>query len=195
MFWLGIFRLATLIFAVICGIIVLAVGGHMISETESYADAYNDYAALGVATGVLTFVTLPVMIALDFFASTFTSWIAVELGWLGLLWILFLATGADAANTLNQLDNQCDFVYNIVQNVCHETQVLAAFAFLAWIALAAYTVTLLVVAVLNSGASTHIWTSSVKDTFGSPSTKASNQFPMTSNTAAQPVTQPVAQTV
>ena len=59
----------------------------------------------------------------------------------------------------------------------------------------AYTITFLVVAVLNSGASTHIWTSSVKDTFVGPSTTSRNHFPMTSNTTAQPVTQPVTQSV
>ena len=47
---------------------------------------------------------------------------------------MFLAAGADAANALNGIDNQCDFIYNTVQNICHETQALAAFAFLAWIA-------------------------------------------------------------
>ena len=50
-----------LVFAVVCAIIVRALGAHMIRETESLADAYYSYAALGVATGVLTFVTLPVM--------------------------------------------------------------------------------------------------------------------------------------
>lgn len=61
----------------------------------------------------------------------------------------------------------------------------------------AYTITLLVVSLLNSGASTYIWTSSVKDTFGGPrsTTSGTNHFPMTSNTTAQPVTQPVTQTV
>lgn len=52
----------------------------------------------------------------------------------GLLWILFLAAGADAANEMNKLNNQCDFISNIYQNICHETQALAAFAFLVWIA-------------------------------------------------------------
>lgn len=60
----------------------------------------------------------------------------------------------------------------------------------------AYTVTLLVVAILNSGASTNIWKSSVKDTFGgSSSYSGTNHFPMTSNTVSQPVTQPLTQTV
>ena len=41
---------------------MLALGGHMISETESFIDpVYYDYAALGVATGVLALVTIPVM--------------------------------------------------------------------------------------------------------------------------------------
>ena len=42
----------------------------MISETQSYANTYSDYAALGVATGVLTFVTLPVMYVRYLFPST-----------------------------------------------------------------------------------------------------------------------------
>ncbi|KZT72693.1 hypothetical protein DAEQUDRAFT_755094 [Daedalea quercina L-15889] len=187
MFWLGIFRLTTLIWAAVCGIIVLALGAHMISETQQLFSEYTDYSALGVAVGVLTFVSAPTMIALDFFMSTFTSWISVELGWLSLLWILFLAAGADAANGLNNIDNQCDFVLNEVNNICHETQAMTAFAFLAWIALMAYTITLLVVAILNGDASTNVWTSSVRDTFGGASAKSGNQYPMTTNAATAPV--------
>jgi len=188
MFWLGIFRISVLAWTVLCGIIVLALGGNSISVTEQYFNDYSGYAALGVATGVLAFVTLPIMIALDFFLSTFTSWIVVELSWLSLLWVLFLATAADAANDLSKINNTCDFFYTQENNVCHETQGLAAFAFLAWIPLMAYTITLLVVAILNSGANTNIWTSSVKDAFGD--TRSGNQYPMTTNANAEPVVQP-----
>ncbi|KAH9843966.1 uncharacterized protein C8Q71DRAFT_730718 [Rhodofomes roseus] len=188
MFWLEIFRIVTLAWVLLCGIIVLALGGHVISVSEEYFNSYADYTALGVATGVLTLVTVPVMIALDFFLSTFTSWIAVELSWLSLLWILFLATAADAASDLNRVNNRCNFYYTQQNTMCHETQGMAAFAFLAWIPLMAYTITLLVIAILNSSQSANIWTSSIKDTFVGP--KTGNQIPMTTNATAGPVVQP-----
>ncbi|KAH9938492.1 uncharacterized protein B0H18DRAFT_1112645 [Fomitopsis serialis] len=172
MFWLGIFRISVLAWTALCGIIVLALGGNSISVTQQYFNSYSSYAALGVATGVLAFVTLPIMIALDFFLNTFTSWIVVELSWLSILWVLFLATAARGQRLDRGIGGvripRLDSPYGL-----HDT--------------------LLVVAILNSGESTNIWKSSVKDAF--EDTKSGNQYPMATNAHAEPVVQPQPQTV
>lgn len=61
-------------------LIVLGLAANWISVTESHLNIYYSYAALAVATAVLTF-TVPVMYAFDFVLSILTLNLLI-LGWL-----------------------------------------------------------------------------------------------------------------
>ena len=79
--WLWIFRLVTfcecqlfspkhdcssqgclrLAFAVGCGIIVASIAADITALSEKYFEVYYNFAALAIATGALTVITLPIM--------------------------------------------------------------------------------------------------------------------------------------
>ncbi|KAI0327357.1 hypothetical protein GY45DRAFT_1327713 [Cubamyces sp. BRFM 1775] len=93
-------------------------------------------------------------IAVDFLRTgAFTSMVVVELSWLctssfrshlarrhnthvgciAVLWVLWLATGAQTASQTSTAFANCDFIYPILNQVCNETHAIEAFSFLAWI--------------------------------------------------------------
>ncbi|GBE81399.1 hypothetical protein SCP_0311280 [Sparassis crispa] len=176
MSWFWLARLGVFAWVSLCGLLVLAIGGnvdssfHWIGGTPSWAD-------LAIATGVFALFTLPAMLIIELIISdtVFTSWIIVEIVWLNFLWILFLATGADAA-TITVCTG--DLV-----SVCPKAQAVAAFGFLGWIPLMGYAITLMVLSIISARRGINVWTSSVKKTnfaFSSPgkTTEPMGQIPM-----------------
>ena len=51
-----------------------------------------------------------------------------------MLWVLWLSTAALAVSQTGTLFSTCDFVNDIINRACRETQAIEAFSFLAWIA-------------------------------------------------------------
>ncbi|KAI0659638.1 hypothetical protein C8Q70DRAFT_889841, partial [Cubamyces menziesii] len=146
-----------------CGIIVLSLASHVTSLSEKYYAIYYAFEALGIAVGALTMVSIPVMIAIDFLRTgAFTSMVVVELSWLSVLWVLWLATAAQTADQTSVAFANCDFGNVILNQVCNETHAIEAFSFLAWIVLMGYTILLLVVALINGSRGAPMWMSSVK---------------------------------
>ncbi|KAG6332092.1 hypothetical protein ID866_6995, partial [Astraeus odoratus] len=149
-------------------VIVLGICAHLISLTETYYAAYYTFAALGVATAVLTLVTLPVMLAIDFLRTgAFTSKILVELIWLFILWVLWVATAGEAVNTVGSyLSAGCSIYdgYPTLVQACYEVQAVEAFSFLAFFALLGYTITLLAFACIAASRGNSVWLSTVKET-------------------------------
>ncbi|PSR71773.1 hypothetical protein PHLCEN_2v12353, partial [Hermanssonia centrifuga] len=146
-------------------LIVLALSANWISVTTTKLHLYYNYAALGVATSVLTF-TLPVMLIIDLLRrGAFTSMILVELCWLGFLWVMWLATGALAADNLGGFVDGCSssFFANWWNTGCSETQAITAFSFLNWIALTGYLALLLTMSILAANRGGPVWMTSVKE--------------------------------
>ncbi|KAJ8453852.1 hypothetical protein ONZ51_g13366 [Trametes cubensis] len=132
MTWLQLVRLITLGFTLGCGIIVLSLASHVTSLSEEYYAIYYAFEALGIAVGALTMVSIPVMIAIDFLRTgAFTSMVVVELSWLSVLWVLWLATAAQTADQTSVAFANCDFGNVILNQVCNETHAIEAFSFLA----------------------------------------------------------------
>ncbi|CDO68776.1 hypothetical protein BN946_scf184989.g42 [Trametes cinnabarina] len=125
---------ATAGISVLCGIIVLSLGAHLTSLSEEYFESYYIFAALNIAVGGLTMLTIPVMVAIDFVRTgAITSMVLVELVWLSILWVLWIATAAYTADQTSEAFSACDFIYPILNQVCNETRAMEAFGFLAWI--------------------------------------------------------------
>ncbi|KAI0724448.1 hypothetical protein C8T65DRAFT_563949 [Cerioporus squamosus] len=164
MFWLSIFRIAVLGWASLCAVILLGVGAHVLASVGDLRLPTFAWAGLAVATAVLSMVTLPAMLVVDLLRSgAFTSMIVVELSWLGFLGILFLATGGAAAANATDFWVQCNAWFpDAAQTVCNETSAAAAFGFLGWVTVWAYTGTLLVVLIVQAQRGNYIWQQSVK---------------------------------
>ncbi|KAH9947319.1 hypothetical protein B0H21DRAFT_348128 [Amylocystis lapponica] len=164
--WLQIVRLVLFIFTFLCAIIVVGIAGDLTSISETYLGGYFVFAVLGIATAVLTILTLPAMIIIDYFRNgAFTSMIVVELSWLSVLWILWLAAGATAANSLSTYFGTCLYINDIINKGCHESQAIEAFVWLAWITLFGYTVLLLVMSIVKMTRGKNVWFSSIKEAF------------------------------
>ncbi|KAI0772456.1 hypothetical protein BD413DRAFT_623456 [Trametes elegans] len=170
MHWLQIFRLFALSFTLLAGIIVLSIGAHLTATSLKWLDSYVNFEPMAIAVGGFSMVTMPVMIAIDLVRTgAFTSMVAVELGWLSLLWVLWLAAAALTVDEVGNAFDSCDFVQSpVLTQACNETHALEGFAFAAWLVLLAYTAALLVVALVSSSRGAPIWTSSVKEYASAP---------------------------
>jgi len=159
----AVIRLPVFAFLTLCALVVLGVDAHFVNESNKYfalSHYYGstfDFAKLGVATAVLTLITIVPMAVIDFLRKgAATSFVVVELGWLGFLWILWLATAADTANLLGTCPSGFTF--------CSQYQAAEAFSFLAWLTLMAYWIILLAFSIIamNNG-QTQIWYTSVTE--------------------------------
>ncbi|KAH7922856.1 hypothetical protein BV22DRAFT_1016507 [Leucogyrophana mollusca] len=181
----------TLLFSIIC----LGISAHLISLTEEYFHEYLTFAALGVATSVLTMVSLIGIFVIDFLhQGAFTSMVLVELVWLFILWVLWVATAGETA-----ADNNLYFPYGCIYDACklflacHEFGAVEAFAFLNFIILLIYTVVILVFAIIATSRGNNVWFTSVKEAnFTAPASSAPaqpQQHPL-SQYPGTPATQP-----
>ena len=82
---------------------------------------------------------------------------------LAILWVLWIAAGALTANDTSAVFATCEFIYPILNQVCHESRAIEGFSFVAWIALFAYTLTLFIVALINASRGVPIWKSTVRE--------------------------------
>jgi len=160
---LYIVRVVVLSVAVLFSIIVLGLAGDLTSTTEKYFNVALDYASLGIASAVISMVTLPVLLVVDMLRTgAFTSMIVFELPCLFVLWVLWLTTAALAAQANQAIGSDCGLLYVYFVTGCHETQAIEGFAFLIWIMLIAYSVVVLVTAIIGSGRGLKTWTNSVR---------------------------------
>ncbi|KAI0632813.1 hypothetical protein C8Q77DRAFT_1158273 [Trametes polyzona] len=182
MYWLSIFRIATLAFAILSAIVLLGVGAHALAPTSTFPEIPTfAWAGLGVATAVFALLTLPAMLVIDFLRTgAFSSMIVVELAWFGFLGVLFLATGSSAAERAADFWVTCN---TSAQSLCSENSAAAAFGFLGWLVLWAYSTTLLVLALIHANRGHYVWKTSVKEAnfFGAGISPANPMVPTTLN--------------
>ncbi|KAJ6510230.1 hypothetical protein C8R47DRAFT_788235 [Mycena vitilis] len=90
--------------------------------------------------------------------------IVVELSWLSILWVLWLATGADSAQA-GQLTfiSGCGYFDSVVEGACRQTAAIQAFSFLNWIILMFYTILILVLSIIAASRKHAVWKSSVAE--------------------------------
>ncbi|KAK7061370.1 MBOAT, membrane-bound O-acyltransferase family-domain-containing protein [Favolaschia claudopus] len=161
-------RLAALWYAAVVvafSVIVLGLSAALTSTTEKYLNGYFEFAALAIATSVITLITVPIMIVMEFLhhGAMFTSMVLFELSWLSILWVLWLATAADTTQA-NAFISGCDYISDVVNTACRETQAVQAFSFLNWLILMAYTILILVLSIIaHSRQHTGVWRSSVAE--------------------------------
>ncbi|KAI0092448.1 hypothetical protein BDY19DRAFT_484327 [Irpex rosettiformis] len=188
--WLSLPQIRTIVFGVVTvfSIIELALSAHSLSATNSFG-FYFTYDAFALAVSLLSLLTIPAMFVIDLLRrGAFTSLILVELIWLGILWVLWLASAADSASATSGADcnlNDFFFIPSWFSTVCNETKAVTAFGWLTWAALTGYLVDLLVVSINAHNSGKPIWKSSVRD---ASSNNANSNLGMSSETKA-PVSQ------
>jgi len=134
-------------------LIAIILGGVFTTDTLS-----TSFAALAIATGLLTILTLPVMLTLSVIRKgAFTSMIAVEIGWTSFLWVMWLAVGASSASVV-LFDIYGIFFTSPVQSA------ITAFGFLTWILLTFYTILLTTLTFRQQFRGNVVWTGEVTET-------------------------------
>jgi len=181
MAFLPIFRLAIFIATSIFAIIVLGLAADLTSLTEEGLGGFFTFAAMGIAVAALTLLTLPVMIGIDFVRrGAFTSMVLVELVWTFILWVLWLAAAALAAQEQQLIfgaSSTCDFANTDLATGCNEISAIEAFGFLAWLTLMGYNITLFIFAIIGANRGHRSWFSTVGDGVSSPRDSNTNTAP------------------
>ncbi|KAJ7214525.1 hypothetical protein GGX14DRAFT_611091 [Mycena pura] len=186
---LHIVRLSVLVTAILFAAVGLAMGSALAAGTANLHIDVFPYVALAIATGAITLATVPAMIILEMIRPGGpTSMVVVEISWLATLSVLWLATGAETAQVLQDVDGDSDgfgfrtsqsglcdssssfglleqdSLSSIINIGCSETKAIAAFGFLNWLLLMVYVFALLFLAIrASSRRQKGVWTSSVPD--------------------------------
>ncbi|KAG1879534.1 hypothetical protein C8R48DRAFT_233853 [Suillus tomentosus] len=138
-----IVRWCVLTFALIFAIVVLGISGHLLAIRHTH---YWHFAALAVAVSSLTILTLPVILLVNTFLGSgdriSTERIFGEALWLSIMWILWLATGANATHAarVHFFSGGCSFFSGFSNKICNEFRVVEAFAYINFIILLCYTI-------------------------------------------------------
>ncbi|KAF9514746.1 hypothetical protein BS47DRAFT_1381802 [Hydnum rufescens UP504] len=170
--YVGLVRYPVFGALVLFSLIVLGLDGHIISVTGGSHEVCIEgfcanagvstpsFAGLGVATAVLTLVSvIPITIIDVLRKGAITSFVAVELGWFFFLWVMWLATFGDTAGNTGCNSSAANGI-----GICSQVRAVEAFSFLAWFALFAYWVLLLVFSFIAfSKGDTKIWVASTRD--------------------------------
>ncbi|KAG1756996.1 hypothetical protein EDB19DRAFT_1654986 [Suillus lakei] len=178
----SVFRITLFSLTVAFSLIGLGLNAYYISLTAPYF--YYNFSVLGVATAVLTILTVPIMLTVEFVRrGAFTSMIVFELSWLFILAILWVATAGEAIYVSNIFfPRGCIYadVDPIENAYCMELQAVEAFAFLNFFIFLGYTCTLLIFSIIGASRGNSVWTYSVKEAtfFAQKSWPAQQQTPL-----------------
>jgi len=121
-------------------------------DSDSDSDnrfSVNAFALLPLIVSIITLLTVPFMLVIGFIRrGAFISMVIVELVWLGILWVLWLATGALWATA---------FATDSL------SEALEAFSWLNWLALFGYWLLLLIFSIIGLSRNHRIFTTAVSE--------------------------------
>jgi len=147
----NIVRLAAYGTALGFSLIVLGIGANFVAQTTKYnVYTVSSVPGFSVATPVLTMVILIPIIVIEYLRrGAVTSLVASELGYVGFLWILWLACASNATSILGGfVIGDCGLLNGQAASYCRQYQALQAFSWLNWLIFMIYWVTLLVLALM-----------------------------------------------
>ncbi|KAJ8474425.1 hypothetical protein ONZ45_g15953 [Pleurotus djamor] len=194
---LPLVRLASFGTVIVFSIIVLGLCAHITNLTTTARFAfYFTFAAMGIATVIMTWGGLGTLLAVDRLRKgAIISSIVVELSVLGLLWIFWLTTAA-----LVSQENALLFPSGcggFRGTVCGEFAATVAFSWLSWLIIFGYAVFLLVLSIIAATRGNSVWFKSVSEAdFDAPATEKSsppvafNPYSPQQTPQQQPVLQP-----
>lgn len=163
-------------------LINLGLAGNLTAKTSGWS-----FPGFALAVSILTFVIAIPMLVVDFMRKgSFVSWVATELGWCGLLWILWLASAALSTSTL-LFTGDCGVWVPSLETLCRQYSAVQAFSWLTWLILTAYIIMVIVLAVLATvKGNGRAWLSPASELSFSPAsttTGGESKIPPYNNTA------------
>lgn len=161
MSWLIYVRETALTLATITAIIAQAMGQLTINLSVGGVFTENIlYAHLSVASGVLTILTLPIILLYDMAQErSYCATVLFELIWLLSLIIIWVVTGVKTTGVTSGTFKDCSTIsVAAVQGLCGDAQTLFLFSLLTAGILGAYAVALGGVAVSRAASGKPIWT-------------------------------------
>lgn len=144
---LKIVRWCILTFTFMFAIVVLGISGHLLAIRPT---DYWRFAALAVAVSSLTILTFPVILIVNTFigrdSNISPERILGEAGWITIMWILWLSTGANATRAARAhfFAGACNSFSGYPNKICNEFKVVEAFAYINFIILLCYMIGLVV---------------------------------------------------
>ncbi|EJU04307.1 hypothetical protein DACRYDRAFT_105369 [Dacryopinax primogenitus] len=192
-----IYALARLIlhaFVLVFTICLLGISANTVALANKY-HVTRQYAQLSLAVSVITLVVLiPVLVLDRLRRNALPSWTSVELGWNGVIWVLWLGESLPPSPLpcmplIYPLDVEYLSYYlrsaSEAQSVCQQSQAIEALAWLNWIILfALFWILLITALVYHTPSGGAIWMSSMADYTPAPSDKVASggMMPMTQPT-------------
>lgn len=163
-------------------LIVLGISGYWVSLLGGYGTFVNFSLAVAVLTWAFVF---PILLVSKLRRGSFLSWVAVELGVVGFMWIMWLATASYITSMTAGYALNCDsrFLSTVEESICRQYQALQAFSWLNWLIIFAYLVMLIVFIVKAVSTGRSVWTAEIADLSsfsaegGAPSTNPNTMYP------------------
>ncbi|CDO68772.1 hypothetical protein BN946_scf184989.g38 [Trametes cinnabarina] len=169
---LWLYRVSTLILVSIVSLAVIGLCVHTSNNLAQVLAFFGlgagsfPYTTLGIAVSAITLVSSALLIALDiFFDNIFTSYLAFEIPWLSILWILWISVGWTTLSEGHMIFQgiTCSlFTQPNTKEICEGIHPIAIIAFINFALLFLYTGVLMVVAFTSSSSYSSPWTSSLK---------------------------------
>jgi len=149
----------------------LALAANLTSKTEGWT-----FPGFAVAVSILTLIIAIPMLVVDFLRKgSFVSWVATELGWCGLLWVLWIASAGLSTSTLLFIGD-CSVWSPSLETLCRQYSAVQAFSWLTWLLLTFYIITVIVLSVLATvKGNSRVWLSPASDLSFSPTHTASGE--------------------
>ncbi|PIL26019.1 hypothetical protein GSI_11773 [Ganoderma sinense ZZ0214-1] len=174
-------RLGSLTLSTVTAVIVL---GLCISTLKTYHRGVEDgdpsfsqslnYANIGIASGAMAIITLPMMLLVDFIKDGKLGLpIIIEVPWLLVLWVMFLATEISTKNfghNFNPDGVSCDEIPDIIGSpaeeivdVCKKWEPIEITSWITAGLVFFYSVTLIGVTIKKGNSGSSMWNTSVKN--------------------------------
>ncbi|KAG8762806.1 hypothetical protein FRC11_007680 [Ceratobasidium sp. 423] len=158
-------RLASFATVLAFSLIVLGISGYWVSQLEGVATSLATSSSFSLAVAVITWAFMfPVLLVSTMRRGSFLSWVAIELGICGLLWVLWLASASYTTSMSAGVTLNCDLAFSVeFESVCRQYQAIQAFSWLNWLILFAYIVLVVILAVKAMNRGQSVWTMEITD--------------------------------
>ncbi|KAM5537443.1 hypothetical protein V8D89_008962 [Ganoderma adspersum] len=172
MAWLYMYRFGSLVLVTIFGLVGFALSAQSKAAENNLVKSttFIAYSSMGIATGVLTLISMPIMFLRgNTSGRPFSSTVLVELLWTSILWLLWFVTGglviSDPDVAEFKKEPTCDAFSKFpdLVTICRDWQPIAALSIVTAIVLLLYALILLFVAVRRAMYSQPIWNATVMD--------------------------------
>jgi hypothetical protein len=147
-------------------LITLGLAANLTTKTIGWT-----FPGFSVAVSILTMViAIPMLVVDRLRKGSFVSWVATELGWCGLLWILWLSSSGLSTSTVF-FTGDCAAWADVpeFETICQQYSALQAFSWLTWLLFTGYIISVIVLSILATvKGNSRVWLNPASDLSFSP---------------------------